>query len=153
MQLGRVVGAFSRLLGGRQCLARVRLQTGNHLVRRHDVAEGQIERSERCVVVLVRHRGIGIAHHDGPKIEHHGIARRRLAADIGYRTRDQDGIERARLEHCGKVGGSLNERAEAVLLDNDVALTSSALHSSCPLLSTVSAAMRFCACCGVTISK
>src|SRR5262245_30249339 len=59
------------------------LEALNYEVCVHDVAERQVERNQRRIVLLVVGGGVTVAHHDGAEIQHHGVARSRLAADVG----------------------------------------------------------------------
>src|SRR5438034_2831157 len=43
-------------------------EAGDQHVGRHDVAEGEVKRAKRRVVIGVGHGGVAIAHHDGLEI-------------------------------------------------------------------------------------
>src|SRR5205823_13053451 len=93
---------------------------GDQHIGRHDVAEGEIERAERRIVVLVGYGGVAVGHHDRLEIEHHGVARGRFAAHVGDGAGDEDGVDPALAQDFGKVRGALNERAETVFLDDEI---------------------------------
>src|SRR5262249_8036073 len=72
-------------------------------IGRYDIAEHEVKRAQRSVMVLVGHGGVAVGHHDRLEIEHHGVKRRRIAAHVGYRAGDKIYIDAARATDFGTV--------------------------------------------------
>jgi hypothetical protein len=66
-------------------------------------------------VLLVGAGGVGVAHHDGLEIQHHGVARGGFAAHIGDGAGDQDRVVALRAQSLRQIGGALHESAETIL--------------------------------------
>ena len=82
----------------------------------HHVAEDRVERRQRRIVLLVGARRVGVADHDGLEIEHHGVTRRRLAADIRDRAGDQHRVVALRAQPLRQIGRALDEGTETIFL-------------------------------------
>ena len=60
--------------------------------------------------------------HDDLVVEHHRVSRRGFAAHVGERAGRYQAINVVCFQHILKVGSSADERAEAALVDNVVAV-------------------------------
>jgi hypothetical protein len=83
--------------------------------RRADVTEDSEERRQRRLVKAERMPDVGIGDHRDAVAEFTRIARRRLAAHVGDETRDEQGVDGARLELTREVAKAGEERAGAEL--------------------------------------
>ena len=93
------------------------LERGDGFVEGLHVAEDGIEIPQGRVVLLV---GIGrehVMHHDHLEVQHHGVARRALAADIGGGAADEHGVDPAPAQMGDDVRRPRQECAEALLHD------------------------------------
>ena len=86
------------------CICSARFEQRNHHIRRHDVAEFQIESDQRLVVPLIAIGGIRVRHHDGAEIAHHRVARGRLAADIGDGAGHDHRVDATASQHRLQIG-------------------------------------------------
>src|SRR5260370_17151542 len=85
-------------------------------VGRCDIAEHEVERAERTVMVLIGHGGVAIGYHDRLEIEHHGVTRRRLAAHVGHRAGDKNSVDAWSAQAFPQIPPALYTGAAPVLL-------------------------------------
>ena len=82
---------------------------------RHDVGEADRHAGQAGVVDGVGIGGVAVRHHDHVEITHHGVARGRLAADIGECAGHRQGIDAPGAQPVLDIRRALNEGAEAAL--------------------------------------
>jgi len=75
---------------------------------------------QRCSVLLIGQGGVAVGYHNDAIIEHHGIARRRFAADVGQRASDEQTFDATASQFDVDVGGAVDERAVFDFLDVQV---------------------------------
>ena len=67
-------------------------------------------------------RRVRVVDHDHAVVQHHGVAGRRLTAHVGERADDDQRVDAALVEQLLQVGRTLDQGAEPVLVDHQVAL-------------------------------
>src|SRR5262249_56778942 len=81
------------------------------------IAELAVEGRQRGVMFFVSMSGERIRHHDDLEVEHHGVAGRAFAADIGRSAGDQERVDAAVAQVLLEDRGAMDESAVASLGD------------------------------------
>ena len=95
-------------------------QQRDHLIGRADLGEHHHETRERRVMLFVGPAGIRVRNEEDLIVKHHGISRRRLAADIRGGADDDQRVDIARAQQRVEIGSALHERAKAVFAHDRV---------------------------------